>query len=74
MSVRVTDNRFKEGIGSVELSGMTLGRLNMTTDNQATHCLLITGPSATSVNSPNTILTGAGPCLELNRIFDGVFK
>jgi hypothetical protein len=74
MSLRVSDNRFKEGIGSVAFSGITLGRLNMTTDNQATHCLLIAGPSATRVNTPNTILTGTGPCLELNRLFDQIFK
>lgn len=56
MSVRASDNRFKEVLRRVAFSAITLGLLNMTTDNQATHCLLIIGPAATKVGTPNTIL------------------
>ena len=43
ISLRVTDNRFKEGILGAWLSAVTLGLLNITTDNQSTHCLLVLG-------------------------------
>jgi hypothetical protein len=57
ISVRVTDNRFKEGILSAWLSAATFGILNMTTDNQSTHCLLILGALVEDV--PNTSLLDA---------------
>ncbi|HJY28891.1 MAG TPA: right-handed parallel beta-helix repeat-containing protein, partial [Pyrinomonadaceae bacterium] len=57
MSLRVTDNRFKEGLLGAWLSAMTLGLLNMTTNNQATHCLWIRGNMVE--NQPNTILASA---------------
>jgi len=40
-SVRVTENRFKEAPQDVVYSGVTLGEINTTSHNQATHCLLI---------------------------------
>jgi hypothetical protein len=57
MSLRVTDNRFKEGMLGAWLSAMTLGMLNMTTNNQSTHCLWIRGNMVE--NQPNTILASA---------------
>jgi len=56
-SVRVSDNRFKEGIQDAAFSAMTLGFMNATTNNQATHCLLISSllPNA-KVNSGNRVL------------------
>ncbi len=54
MSLRVTDNRFKEGVLNAWLSAMTLGLLNMTTNNQSTHCLWIRGTQVE--NQPNTVL------------------
>jgi len=57
MSLRVTDNRFKEGLLGAWLSAMTMGMLNMTTNNQATHCLWIRGNMVE--NQPNTILASA---------------
>lgn len=71
MSVRASDNRFKEIVHSVFFSGITSGRLNTTTDNQATHCLLIAGPAATKVNQPNTILVQSAECRRFNEIFRG---
>lgn len=45
ISLRVSDNRFKETLtrALLALSAITLGLLNTTTDNQSTHCLLIRG-------------------------------
>jgi hypothetical protein len=40
-SVRVTENRFKEAPQDVVYSAATLGEINTTSHNQATHCLLI---------------------------------
>lgn len=73
MSVRASDNRFKEIPHRVASSAITLGRLNMTTDNQATHCLLIAGPPATKVNTPNTILVQTAECKRLNKLFQNFF-
>ncbi len=69
ISLRVTDNRFKEGLFGAWLSAMTLGRLNMTTNNQSTHCLMIRG--AMVEDQPNTVLiTGADPqaCAVFGRV------
>jgi hypothetical protein len=54
ISLRVTDNRFKEAIFGAWLSAVTLGMLNMTTDNQSTHCLMILG--AVVEDQPNSSL------------------
>jgi Family of unknown function (DUF6519) len=69
VSLRVNDNRFKEGIRNAFYSAVTLGIMNTTTDNQATHCLLVRGwkqpsPSGWSgeINTSNTIL------------FEGIYK
>jgi hypothetical protein len=56
ISLRVSDNRFKEGLRNALYSAVTLGMLNMTTDNQATHCLLIRGWANMIVNQPNRVL------------------
>ncbi len=77
-SVRVTDNRFKEGIFGAWLSAMTFGFMNMTTNNQSTHCLLIRplpdpDPAKPRMveNQPNTVLASAFNaelCDPLNRV------
>jgi hypothetical protein len=59
VSLRVNDNRLAEGLMNALFSGVTLGLMNMTTDNQATHCLLIRGWTGLVVNKPNTILVSA---------------
>jgi len=41
VSLRVSDNRFKEGILNALFSAVTIGLINTTTDNQSTHCLLV---------------------------------
>ena len=42
-SVRLSDNRFKESFLGGFISALSVGILNTTTDNQATHCLLAVG-------------------------------
>jgi hypothetical protein len=42
-TIRVTDNRFKEGCGNALLSAITFGLLNITSDNESTHCLFVEG-------------------------------
>ena len=53
-SLRFTGNRLKEGVLNAPLSAMTLGLLNTTAHNQATHCLVILGLIVT--DTPNGIL------------------
>ena len=47
-SIRVAENRLKEGLFNTFYSGLTLGLMNQTADNQSTHCLYTLGPSITS--------------------------
>jgi hypothetical protein len=59
-SLRVTANRFKEGLFSAVLSGITVGLLNETVHNQATHCLLAIAPPAALIDAPNQIVITLG--------------
>jgi hypothetical protein len=56
ISVRVTDNRFKEGLFNAVLSAITIGLFNTTTDNQSTHCLYIIGAPNLTVDHSNVSL------------------
>ena len=60
LSLRVADNRFKEGKFNAVFSAITLGAINNTSGNQSTHCLLIRPlpPNRLLVNGPNTELFG----------------
>lgn len=55
--VRVSDNRFKEGLHNAALSAMIIGYINSTTNNQATHCLFIESFPNAKVDSGNKILS-----------------
>jgi Family of unknown function (DUF6519)/Right handed beta helix region len=55
-SLRVADNRFKEGILNARLSAFTVGLMNSTMDNQGTHCFVAVGAPALSVVTPNRTL------------------
>lgn len=68
ISLRVCGNRFGEGVNNAVFSAMTLGLINMTTDNQATHCLLVrpSPPAKWVVADPNTVLF-SGPCQQLDK-------
>jgi hypothetical protein len=65
-SLRASDNRLKESLQRALFSALTLGFLNMTTNNQTTHCLLVRAfVPAYLVNTANTVLidpTGTGYC------------
>ncbi|HYT61824.1 MAG TPA: DUF6519 domain-containing protein [Haliangiales bacterium] len=65
-SLRASDNRLKESLLRALFSAMTLGFLNMTTNNQTTHCLLARAfVPAYLVNAANTVLidpAGTGYC------------
>jgi hypothetical protein len=43
ITVRANDNRFREGLFNAVLSAITIGLLNITTDNESTHCLVVEG-------------------------------
>lgn len=60
ISVRMADNRLKEGMPNALYSGMTIGFFNATTNNQSTHCLLVYGLiPALKVDSGNKALVQA---------------
>lgn len=76
LSVRVSDNRLKEGIRNALYSGMTAGLMNATTNNQSTHCILVAGllPSL-KVDSGNKALIAAytdGVCERMKVGLDSV--
>jgi hypothetical protein len=83
VSLRMSDNRFKEGILNAALSAVTMGIMNATTNNQSTHCLLVQGAKDTAhspplwnfeVNTGNRVaLTAAIPnlCGDLRKGIDG---
>jgi hypothetical protein len=43
ITIRTNDNRFREGILNAALSAITVGLVNITTDNESTHCLVAEG-------------------------------
>lgn len=55
-SVRMADNRMKEGIVNAALSAVTFGLMNATTNNQGTHCFLVYGFPGWKVNEGNRVL------------------
>jgi hypothetical protein len=59
-SVRMADNRLKEGLYNALYSGITIGYFNATTNNQSTHCILVYGLlAALKVDSGNKALVQA---------------
>ncbi|MBI3693231.1 MAG: right-handed parallel beta-helix repeat-containing protein, partial [Acidobacteria bacterium] len=57
VTARVPDNGYAENIGQCGFSLVSMGFLMSTgVDNQATHCILITGPAARTVNKDNLSL------------------
>jgi hypothetical protein len=63
-SVRATGNRFKEGESDAIFSAITLGTINVTAHNEATHCLVVRPKAVPGENrvidGPN-IVTVTGP-------------
>lgn len=56
-SLRVSDNRFKEGFFNALFSAITMGLLNRTALNQATHCIWANGLFGGA--TPNTVLVNS---------------
>lgn len=72
-SVRVDDNRLKEGIANALYSAITLGFMNATSMNQSTHCLLVASLLPTmKVDTGNKSLIDAfsqGYCARITKTF-----
>lgn len=68
-SLRVNDNRFKEGIMNAFYSAVTLGIMNTTTNNQATHCLLVRGWKQLSSSGWSGVISTSNTIL-----FEGIYK
>lgn len=77
VSVRVADNRFKEGLFSAFASTATVGWFNTTTDNQGTHCFLSNGIDKLSMTDNNRYLWSIvkdGDCERLQGIWKNMTK
>ena len=55
-SVRMSNNRMKEGPGVQTRSSISLGIMNTTTNNQGTHCFFVYGPRGWMVDQDNSVL------------------
>lgn len=53
ITLRVSDNRMKEGLRRALVSAYTQGYLNATTGNQGTHCFAVVGLPGGRINGPN---------------------
>lgn len=77
-SLRACTNRLKESLLRARFSALTLGLVNTTTHNQATHCILARAYiPAYRVVTPNTVLIdplGTGYCEGTSRILPGFGK
>lgn len=71
-SVRMDDNRLKEGLLNAIFSAITTGLMNATTNNQSTHCLLVAPIlPALTVNTGNKALIDAfapGFCESMQKL------
>lgn len=57
LSLRMSDNRLKEGLFNAVYSAVGIGLMNATTNNQSTHCLLVLGLLASlKVDTGNRVL------------------
>jgi hypothetical protein len=80
-SVRMNDNRMKEGLMNAMLSAISIGWMNSTTANQGTHCMLVGALiPALRVDAANKSIIDAmasGYCKKIGDAFAksmGVFK
>jgi hypothetical protein len=75
-SVRTTGNRFKEGAQDAIFSAITLGQINVTAHNEATHCLVVrpkpVAGQSRSIDGPN-IVTLTGTQLAQCQAFETAF-
>jgi hypothetical protein len=62
-SIQVTSNRFQEAFGSVAASGLTVGALNITTQNISTYCIYAEGTLVRTTDNLAVItLTNPNAC------------
>ena len=77
-SLRASDNRLKEPLLNALFSALTLGFMNMTTNNQTTHCLLARAfKPAYLVQAANTVLIdplGTGFCERFSGVLNNFAK
>ncbi|HEX8180800.1 MAG TPA: DUF6519 domain-containing protein [Pyrinomonadaceae bacterium] len=59
ITLRVSDNHFKEQFFKAALSAVTLGVMNVTTDNEATHCLIARAWPGMLASAHNKVLLSA---------------
>lgn len=73
-SVRMSDNRLKEDLNKAVYSAISMGLMNATTNNQATHCVIVSGIPGVKVDSGNKIvlqiLNESDRCRRLNPFDD----
>ncbi|OAN36788.1 DUF6519 domain-containing protein [Mycolicibacterium iranicum] len=57
-SVRVSDNRFKEGPDDTIVSSISVGAVNVTAHNEGTHCFVVRPPAPSDrvVDGPNIVV------------------
>jgi hypothetical protein len=72
-SVRVTNNRFKEGPADALFSAVTFGEINVTTSNQCTHCLIVRpsgAPNRTVADGNIVVVTRNDPnyCAPFDKV------
>ncbi len=70
-SLRAIDNRWEEPVGNAAYSAMTLGMMNATVNNVATHCIVALAPPKLLIPSPNIVLLNQfsdDPCALNTRI------
>jgi hypothetical protein len=70
-SLRAADNRWEEPIANAAYSAFTLGLMNMTVNNIATHCIVALAPPKLLISSPNIELLSQfidDPCTAAARL------
>lgn len=71
ISIRVSDNRFKETLDGNGVSAVTVGLMNSTAHNEGTRCFIILGMNALSIKGPNRsliTLIDKGLCESMNSV------
>jgi len=70
-SVRAADNRWEEPVGNAAYSAFTLGLMNATVNNIATHCIVALAPPKLLIAGPNIVLLNqyiSDPCAAASKI------
>jgi hypothetical protein len=69
-TIQVESNRVQDGVGSVLLSGLTAGLMNITSANISTYCLIaVAATPAALVRANNLAVVGTGVCEKFQASF-----